>query len=34
MKTLEYIDGQLISKIATHFGRLKLSKCALKFLMY
>ena len=30
----EYIDGQLISKMAAHFACLKLSKCALKFLMY
>ena len=30
----ECIDNQAISKIDAHFGRLKLSKCALEFLMY
>ena len=27
----EYIDNQLVSKAGAHFGRLKLSKCALSF---
>ncbi|WP_158094151.1 hypothetical protein [Muribaculum sp. An289] len=27
----EYIDNQFVSKAGAHFGRLKLSKCALSF---
>ena len=30
----ECIDNQVISKKGAHFGRLKLSKCALEFLLY
>ena len=29
-----YIDNQLVSKMAAHFGSLKLSKYALKFSAY